>query len=144
MFLPTTTKPLGAVAPTGGLFNPMGAGTGLKLPTSATAATTTAATGLTGLQLGLQPGQTGLSLPKPAANVATGGGPAGLQLSGLQQSGLKLPQPAQTGLTGQLGLSQPQIVPAAGTPSLSLGIRPQSTTTGLTGKLQFFAPIFFT
>ena len=128
MFVPTTTKPLGTVAPTGGLFNPTGVGTGLKLPMSATTATTATATGLTGLQLGLQPGQTGLSLPKPAGTIA------GLQLSGLQQSGLKLPQPAQPGLTGQLGLSQPQ-VSVAGTPSLSLGIKPQNTATGLTGKL---------
>ena len=101
----------------------MGAGTGLKLPTSAIAPTSTTATGL---QLSLQPGQTGLSLPKPATTTATSGAPAGLQLTGLQQ-------PGQTGLTGQLNLSQPQAVSTAGMPSLTLGVKSQTPTTGLTG-----------
>ena len=128
----TSTHPVGTVAPsTGGLANLTGGvglanltgGVGLRLPTSTS--TTASLAGGTGLQLNLQPGQTGLS-QKPA-NTSTG-------LAGLhgltQASQLKLQQPGQTGLAGQLGLSQPL---TASTVAPTSTVKPQTGLPGLTG-----------
>ena len=106
------TLPLGTAAPIGG-------SAGFSLTAGAAQ---TGLAGGAGLQLGgLQTGQIGLSMPKPAAtSVATG-----LQLG--QATAMKLPQPGQTGL---VGLSQPQ---AASTAAPSLAIKPQTGLTGLTG-----------